>query len=90
MLFQDHGSVGRIPYLIPATWSNGRPVLDNPFDTRINVNLASQFVASDEFASGSRPGVMWQWNHNPDTNFWSLTARPGFLRLTNGSSGRAF
>jgi hypothetical protein len=85
MLFQDKASVGRIPYLIPTTWSNGWPVLGNPFDTGIEVPLASKFVASDEFTNGSRPGVMWQWNHNPDSNFWSLTARPGFLRLTNGS-----
>ena len=28
---------------------------------------------------------MWQWNHNPDNNFWSLTDRPGHLRLINGS-----
>ena len=26
----------------------------------------------------------WQWNHNPDNRFWSLTERPGWLRLTTG------
>ena len=25
-----------------------------------------------------------QWNHNPDNRFWSLTDRPGWLRLTTG------
>jgi xylan 1,4-beta-xylosidase len=84
MLFQDKSAVGRIPYLMPITWSNGWPVFGNPFDTGISVNLASRFVASDEFDGGPRPGVMWQWNHNPDNTFWSLTSRPGFLRLTNG------
>ncbi len=28
--------------------------------------------------------LVWQWNHNPDNRFWSLTDRPGFLRLTTG------
>jgi len=44
-------------------------------------------LASDEF--GGRPGdpalpLVWQWNHNPDDRFWSLTHRPGYLRLTTG------
>ena len=35
--------------------------------------------------NGSDLGLQWQWNHNPDTRFWSLTERPGHLRLTTGS-----
>jgi len=36
---------------------------------------------NDEFdAPALRP--VWQWNHNPVAGKWSLTARPGFLRLT--------
>ncbi|HKX32482.1 MAG TPA: family 43 glycosylhydrolase, partial [Blastocatellia bacterium] len=89
MLFRDRSAVGRIPYLVPTTWSNGWPVLGNPFETGIPVELAPRFVASDEFNSGLKPGVMWQWNHNPDNNLWSLAARPGFLRLTNGSLKRS-
>ncbi|HEU4327697.1 MAG TPA: AbfB domain-containing protein, partial [Roseiflexaceae bacterium] len=85
LLFRDYGAVGRIPYLVPMTWSNAWPVLGDPFDTGISVNLASKYVASDEFNSGTKPGLMWQWNHNPDNALWSLTARPGFFRLTNGS-----
>ncbi len=26
----------------------------------------------------------WQWNHNPDDALWSLSERPGWLRLVNG------
>src|SRR5262249_18673308 len=26
-------------------------------------------------------GVQWEWNHNPSNAHWSLTERPGFLRL---------
>ena len=35
---------------------------------------------SDEFGAGSL-GMQWSWNHNPDPEKWSLTARPGYLRL---------
>ncbi|WP_182111888.1 glycoside hydrolase 43 family protein [Actinotalea sp. JY-7876] len=35
--------------------------------------------------NGSSLGLAWQWNHNPDNRFWSLTDRPGHLRLTTGS-----
>jgi beta-xylosidase len=37
---------------------------------------------SDEFSS-STLGLQWQWNHNPVDDCWSLTDRPGFLRLKN-------
>ncbi|VDG73945.1 beta-xylosidase [Clostridium carnis] len=34
--------------------------------------------------NGSNLGLVWQWNHNPDNNNWSLTDRDGYLRLTTG------
>ncbi len=86
MLFRDTGAVGRIPYLIPVTWSNNWPVAGSTTDTGINVTVGSNFVACDGFDSGTAPGKMWQWNHNPDNNYWSYnSARPGYFRLTNGS-----
>ena len=52
-----------------------------------NKSLIPGIVASDEFER--RPGepplpLVWQWNHNPDNKLWSVTQRPGFLRLTTG------
>jgi len=87
MLFRDTGAVGRIPYLVPVTWSgDGWPVLGSTTDTGINITVGSKFVACDGFDSGTSPGLMWQWNHNPDNNYWSYnSARPGYFRLTNGS-----
>jgi beta-xylosidase len=35
---------------------------------------------SDDF-SGGVLNPQWEWNHNPDDAHWSLTARPGWLRL---------
>ncbi|MCL2078258.1 MAG: family 43 glycosylhydrolase [Oscillospiraceae bacterium] len=34
--------------------------------------------------------LQWQWNHNPDHNLWSLTERPGYLRLHSGYLNRGF
>ncbi len=92
-LFRDTGAVGRIPWLVPMTWVDGWPVvgvdgkapdvLDLP-DAKLGV---SGIVASDEFSRrrGQRAlPLAWQWNHNPDDANWSVTARPGFLRLTTG------
>lgn len=39
-------------------------------------------VTADEFSGATLP-LQWQWNHNPVTTGWSLTQRPGYLRLTN-------
>jgi beta-xylosidase len=37
-------------------------------------------IVPDDFSS-TKLGLQWQWNHNPIDNAWSLTERPGFLRL---------
>lgn len=90
-LFRDYGAVGRIPYLVPVKWQDGWPVLGedgkvpNTLNLPANKSLIPGIVASDEFER--RPGepalpLVWQWNHNPDNKLWSLTQRPGFLRLT--------
>lgn len=88
-LFQDHGAVGRIPYLVPVKWEDGWPVLGvegkvpEMLDIPAGKGGLSGIVASDEFNSGKLP-LVWQWNHNPDDELWSLTKRPGALRLTTG------
>ena len=37
----------------------------------------------DEY-NGSDLALPWQWNHNPDNRYWSLTDREGWLRLETG------
>ncbi|MDR2479932.1 MAG: hypothetical protein LBD48_11545, partial [Treponema sp.] len=41
----------------------------------------SNLAVSDDFDAASLP-LAWQWNHNPDNEHWSLTERPGFLRIS--------
>lgn len=87
MFFRDNGSVGRIPYLLPVSWSNDWPVLGNNGKVPSTLQLpASQeegygMVTSDEFESDKLP-LEWQWNHNPVKDYWSIDN--GALRLTNG------
>jgi beta-xylosidase len=95
MLFGDRGAVGRIPYLVPVTWQDGWPVfgvngkvpntLEIPVD---NINVAG-IVTSDEFDNETLP-LAWQWNHNPDNKNWSLSDRPGHMRLTTGTISTNF
>ena len=93
-LFRDYGAVGRVPYLVPVHWENGWPVLgvngkvpDFLEGLPASKGLIPGIVASDEF--NRRKGepalpLVWQWNHNPDNNLWSVTQRKGYLRLTTG------
>ena len=41
--------------------------------------------------NGSDLALPWQWNHNPDNRYWSLTDREGWLRLVTGhvTTGKA-
>ena len=92
-LFRDFGAVGRVPYLVPVTWEDGWPVLGvngkapETLDLPASKGLIPGIVASDEFKrkKGERDlPLVWQWNHNPDNRFWSVTQRKGYLRLTTG------
>lgn len=96
-LFQDCGAVGRIPFLIPLKWEDGWPLLgiNGKAPTMLNISRktdrVNNIVASDEFERTPSIGetceafpLAWQWNHNPDNRFWSLTERPNWLRLKTG------
>ncbi|WP_019601073.1 glycoside hydrolase 43 family protein [Teredinibacter turnerae] len=91
LLFGDRGAVGRIPYLVPITWEDHWPVLgvEGKVPTELDFAVERQglegIVASDEFNYALKDTALklaWQWNHNPVVQGWSLSARPGFLRLT--------
>ncbi|MGO8930604.1 MAG: glycoside hydrolase 43 family protein [Limisphaerales bacterium] len=93
LLFQDHGAVGRTPFLVPVKWEDGWPVMGAdgkvPMILKIPAGAGGlgNIMASDEFdRSPGQPALplAWQWNHNPDHGHWSLSQRPGFLRLITG------
>ncbi|SDH47252.1 Beta-xylosidase [Pseudobutyrivibrio sp. 49] len=90
MFFQDHGAVGRIPYLLPMTWENDWPVIGQDgkapeeFDIPMKEVFTNPLVTSDSFNhSSDRMLLQFQWNHNPIEEGWSFTDRLGYLRLKN-------
>jgi len=93
VLFQDHGAVGRTPFLVPVKWEDGWPVMGVDAKVPMTLNIPAgqgglgNLVVSDEFDRSPGQAALplaWQWNHNPDNRYWSLSQRPGFLRLTTG------
>jgi beta-xylosidase len=92
--FTHHGTgawEGRCASLLPVSWIDGWPIIGAPDDKGIG-----HFVWSgpkpvdgtpivtpqtrDEFNETSLP-PQWEWNYQPRSEKWSLTERPGWLRL---------
>jgi len=92
--FQSTRGHGRIVHLEPVRWQDdwpvigeaprgaitGEPVRTAPMPDDAGGRSLARPQTSDEFSSGVL-SPQWEWNHNPDGAHWSLTARPGFLRL---------
>lgn len=95
LLFQDHGSVGRIPVLVPVTWQDGWPMMGVNGKAPVVLDIpgshkGTQLAKDDEFDySSNKLKLEWQWNHNPDNRYWSVTERPGWLRLKNGYTAKS-
>ena len=82
---------GRPSHLLPVTWTNGWP-----FPGLIDRNGAGtilwsankpinkfpiQVPQSDDDFSSPTLAPQWEWNYQPRADKWSLTERPGWLRL---------
>ena len=90
-----HGSgdwSGRIVSLLPVTWIDGWPMIGDlsegtpgkmvwqgamPVKKKSKLRLQT----SDEFSNSKEFAPQWQWNYQPRTDKYSLTARPGWLRM---------
>jgi len=82
---------GRPSSLLPVKWVDGWPI-PGPLDKNGAGNItwtAPKPVkgfpiqvpqSSDDFRD-SKLGPQWEWNYQPRADKWSLTARPGWLRL---------
>ncbi len=94
MHFQDRGPYGRIVHLQPVRWQDGWPLMGEDINgdgigepvaewTKPDVGRSYPVEVpqtSDEF-EGPKLGLQWQWHANPRADWYSLTSRPGFLRL---------
>ena len=89
-MFQDRDFLGRVPVLYQVHWRDGWPLIGDPENhwrlpiTQQKPDLSSckaQVPSGSDDFDEERLGLQWHWNHNPDDFRWSLTARPGHLRL---------
>jgi beta-xylosidase len=92
--FTHHGRgnwEGRCASLLPVTWTNGWPIVGEfgpdglgsmVWSGKIPANGTPIIVpqTSDEF-SATALSEQWEWNYQPRADKWSLTERPGWLRL---------
>ena len=98
MLFQDRGAVGRIPVLVPMEFKDESVVMGgegkvpkdiSTISTRPNYIYEHLYASDDFIYQPNEDGKIslknvWQWNHNPDHNLWSVTDNPGHLRIKSG------
>jgi beta-xylosidase len=92
VIMSDHGSAGRMVALVPITWDDGFPLIGLPGNLRKAPNTwvkpstgytqdpKPAFIHDDNF-DGPKLNPHWQWNHVPDDSKWSITEKPGVLRL---------
>ena len=92
----DYPFQGRPQCLEPVKWIDGWPILGIDVDEdgigepvvqhrKPIQGFPVTAPASDDDFSQSKLEPQWEWNHNPRTSHWSLTERPGWLRLKAGS-----
>lgn len=91
--FQDAGIYGRITHLQPVLWKDRWPLMGINHDPNgkgqpvlryHKPSLPPQPIVSpptsDDFSQPTL-GLQWQWEANHDPAWYSLSARPGMLRL---------
>lgn len=103
--FQDAGVYGRITHMQPVIWKNNWPIIGKDVegidcgepqhsypvpDCYIAPEKPTFLKASDDFSSPEL-GLQWQWTANSKKEFYSLTERPGALRLYSiNPTGKSF
>jgi len=95
--FNSDRAFGRVTHLQPVRWQDDWPIVGEPVPGQTgglpvrshampdtgHAPTRDRLQSSDDF-KGAKLGLQWSWNHNPDDTAWSLSARPGFMRLTAG------
>jgi len=102
--FQDKGSYGRIVHLQPMKWIDdwpiigedingdgiGEPVLECKKPNTVYKNCTDYFLQCSDFFEKDYLSLQWQWNANPNSMWYSLTDRKGYLRLYTIHSNQDF
>lgn len=92
--FQSDGAMGRVLHLQPVLWQDGWPLIGADLDhngigepvyvwKKPEIPGAHPIQApqtDDEFSTATL-GLQWESNHNPVSDAWSLTQKPGWFCL---------
>lgn len=87
IFFQDRDAVGRVLTLNPVKWVDGWPLVGDmqghvlPTFEYMSAGVKPTRISRPDSFDAATLGFHWQWNHCPDNSAWSLSARPGSLRL---------
>ncbi len=88
----DNPFQGRPQFLEPVSWVDGWPIIGVDIDhdgigdpvlqyqKPITGHLIRAPETDDDFLEDSL-SPQWEWNHSPRDTYWSLSERPGWLRL---------
>ncbi|MCA9260941.1 MAG: glycoside hydrolase 43 family protein [Planctomycetales bacterium] len=101
--FQDQEAYGRVVHLQPMTWKDdwpvigvdpdgdgvGQPIMLGQKPKSATVSEPTAPATSDDFSQSSL-GLQWQWHANPKSDWHSLDARRGWLRLSAAERPDAF
>ncbi len=89
--FNRFWSDGRLPQLLPVTWIDDWPVPGVDVQDghgrmcwQLEKPIAGHPTCWPQGSDDFKKPVLdprWHWNHQPRADKWSLTERPGFLRL---------
>lgn len=82
---------GRAVSLLPVTWIDNWPVIGNVGADGIGSmvwegiipgsNPQGNYLSTGDHFDTNRIALQWQWNYQPRAEMYSLTERPGWLRL---------
>lgn len=90
--FQDVIELGRIVHLQPMCFADGWPFIGQdqngdgigePVESWYmpEEDMPSYAIAQSDDFEEKHLGLQWQWQANPNSAYYSLTDRPGYLRL---------
>jgi beta-xylosidase len=89
--YNRYGADGRTPNLLPVAWVDDWPIIGAAKGSKDRGIMQWQLpkplpgkpalpIHSDAFDT-SVLDPQWEWNHQPRAGMWSLSERPGYLRL---------
>lgn len=89
--YTDEDGVSYKDWPMMGTYDSDGVFHPNVSEEEIRINLKDSgmdnYIWGDDdfnYKEGEPLKLIWQWNHNPDPDNWSLTENPGYYRIRSG------